>query len=227
MAYSQHRSNCSTDIRLSLARLSFSCSSGLISDAKTSPQSAWHAPRHRSSSGDAYLGIGASTLPKPWMVHIKAYLAPMLGFMGGFKHWRPSLVQSSTQRISMASSFAAGVHFCSMATAWSTNFRASSASFALGILMTATMMSTSLPCKLVGSATSAGPPLPPFGAAAAAPACAGRSCAKSGEAFSCSLQSCTTRAMISLRWQAPKRFSTCKLAVSSTSKLPTATFPLM
>ena len=32
-----------------------SCSKGLIKDAKTSPQSAWQAPRHRSCSGDANL----------------------------------------------------------------------------------------------------------------------------------------------------------------------------
>ena len=72
------------------------CFSGSTSDAKTSPHSAWQAPRQRRSDGEAYLprkasrdeeptaefawpahfGMGAFRSPKPCTPHINAYFAP-------------------------------------------------------------------------------------------------------------------------------------------------------
>mmetsp|Transcript_50775 Transcript_50775/g.164196 ORF Transcript_50775/g.164196 Transcript_50775/m.164196 type:complete len:211 (+) Transcript_50775:895-1527(+) len=199
---------------------------------KTSPQSAWQAPRHWSRSFEAYLGIGASTCPKPLMAHISAYLAPSFACMGLPRHCRPSLVQSSTQSVCMGSSFALGCHLFSSWTAWSTNLTASALSFAKGTLTVAMMMSASLPCKsdLSSVVTAAGAPFlsfPPPAAGGAASRRSGRSRARSGSGFSLVLHRPVTHATMFFRSCSPNRLSTISWSTSSTVNCPVWTPTLM
>mmetsp|Transcript_3940 Transcript_3940/g.9966 ORF Transcript_3940/g.9966 Transcript_3940/m.9966 type:complete len:246 (+) Transcript_3940:909-1646(+) len=181
--------------------------------------------------------MGASTLPKPRIVHMSAYLGPRGVCIGPCKHCLPSLVHSSTHSVSNRSSFCGGSHPVSFKTASSVSFFASSCVFAVRMLAMDAMTSASLPCKSgfgasVASFVSLEPlraaggflaSLPFAGGASVASRRSGVSFARSGSGFSLSLHSSETRASISFLSGAPSLLTTFRLSVSRTVKSPAAT----